>query len=127
MTMREPRKISRIVVGAIAIAIFVAAYRIESHRLKFSRAKSDLSTLRASLENFRLDTGCYPMTQEGLGALSQNIDRGILRGVSSSETLRDPWGRPYFYESDGESYVLGSFGSRADAVYPDPELAIGSN
>jgi len=35
----------------------------------------------------------------------------------------DPWGNRYFYQSDGESYVLGSFGPHKGNE-PDPTLLI---
>jgi general secretion pathway protein G len=116
---------SGLVVGAIVL--LTIGYRIEAQRLRYSRAKADLSDLRTELEHFRLDYGHYPTT-EGLGALyPDGPDPGIERGMSAPHAPRDPWGNPYFYQSDGEDYALGSFGPHGSGDNPDPNLPIQSN
>jgi len=50
-----------------------------------------------------------------------DIDPGFARGVAKPHLPRDPWGFLYYYRSDGESYVLGSFGPYKSDT-PDPNL-----
>ena len=82
---------------------------------KQSAAKTQIELLGQALDQFRLDTGRYPTTSEGLNALL--TDPGLpgwdgpylKKGVPN-----DPWGRPYHYESPGThvgDYDIISFGA----------------
>lgn len=82
---------------------------------KVARAQIE-STVKA-LELYRLDTGHYPSTEQGLNALMQRPSDEprwdgpyLKKGVPA-----DPWGRPYQYKSPGEHgdfdvYSLGKDG-----------------
>ncbi len=67
-----------------------------------SAAKSQIASLEDGLDKFRLDTGRYPSTQEGLSALVANpgVEKWDGPYVKNS-LLNDPWGRPYHYECPG--------------------------
>lgn len=67
-----------------------------------SAAKSQVASLETGLDKFRLDTGRYPTTQEGLEALvtDPGVDNWDGPYVKRS-LLKDPWGRPYHYEHPG--------------------------
>lgn len=80
---------------------------------KQSAAKAQIELLGQALDQFRLDTGRYPTSQEGLDALS--VDPGIdgWDGPYLKKALpKDPWGTPYKYQSPGThgDYDLISFG-----------------
>ena len=67
------------------------------------------------LDYYYRDNGYYPTTDRGLRALVTLPTTGIVPLVYFSggyiERLpKDPWGNPYFYQSDGNSYVLKSLG-----------------
>ncbi len=79
-------------------------------------AKLQIENLKSSLDLYRLDTGSYPTTQQGLGALIRNP--GNVPGwkgpyVDSPTPPADPWGTPYGYRAPGErgAYDLYSLGS----------------
>jgi Type II secretion system (T2SS), protein G len=100
---------------------------INHHRHAIARV--ELSELRKGLTRYYFDNGYYPTTDEGLGALIPSLkmplddkDPGILRPAPwYSRPLLDPWGRPFIYESEGDSsYVLKSLG--ADGTGNDPGL-----
>ena len=81
---------------------------------KQSAAKAQIELLGQALDQFRLDTGRYPTTSEGLEALLQDPgvegwDGPYLR---KSVIPRDPWNRPYIYQSPGShgEYDLYSYG-----------------
>jgi general secretion pathway protein G len=82
---------------------------------KREAARTQLAILETALDQFRLDTGRYPTTQEGLQALQANP--GNLNGWAGpylkKEVPRDPWGNPYQYKSPGDhgEYDLWSYGS----------------
>lgn len=81
---------------------------------KQSAAKTQIELLGQALDQFRLDTGRYPTTSEGLNALL--TDPGIPGWDGSylkKQVPNDPWGRPYHYESPGThgDYDLTSYGA----------------
>lgn len=80
---------------------------------KQSAAKTQIELLGQALDQFKLDTGRYPTTSEGLNALVtnpgiQNWDGPYLKKAVPN----DPWGHPYHYESPGShgDYDLISYG-----------------
>ncbi len=67
-------------------------------------AKTQIELLSGALDQFRLDVGRYPTTDETLEALvapPEGLERWngpyLEKGVP-----KDPWGRPYVYKSPGE-------------------------
>jgi general secretion pathway protein G len=69
---------------------------------KTSAAKAQIELLGQALDQFRLDVGRYPTTQEGLNALSVNPGVPKWEGPYLKKGLpADPWDRPYAYTSPG--------------------------
>src|SRR5271170_592931 len=111
------RNIRLILLGVLIISALAFGDRAEMQREKYSRAKTEISNLRRGLERFNAKNGRYPTSEEGLGAVfgPDEMDSGIVRGgMTEPQSPLDPWGRRYFYQSDGGSYVLGSFGQHRD-------------
>ena len=80
-------------------------------------ARTQIELLGLALDNYRLDTGRYPTTQEGLTALQAKPvgSTAAWRGPYLKKAIPgDPWGRPYQYLSPGEhnssSYDLWTLG-----------------
>ena len=84
-------------------------------------AKSDSAHLQveefgASLDLFKLETGRYPTTQEGLQALVQ-APAGLTGWngpyLKKKTVPKDPWGNEYIYVSPGQHghYDLSSLGA----------------
>jgi general secretion pathway protein G len=76
--------------------------------------KAQIAALEQSLDQFRLDVGHYPSTEQGLNALMTNTDNDtrwsgpyLKKGVPN-----DPWGKPYQYRFPGQhgEYDLFSYG-----------------
>jgi general secretion pathway protein G len=86
---------------------------------KQAAAQAQIELFGAALDNFRLDVGRYPTSEEGLRALLvnpgaiQNWDGSYLK---KEEIPLDTWGHPYIYKSPGEhgDYDIISYG--ADGV-----------
>lgn len=83
---------------------------------KTDTAKLQIENFKAALDLYRLDTGGYPSTQQGLGALVKNPGNAAgWKGpyIDSSNLPTDPWGNPYLYRAPGERgpYDLYSLGS----------------
>ena len=69
---------------------------------KQKAAKAQIELLGQALDQFRLDVGRYPTTQEGLAALNtnpgvENWDGPYLKKA----TPNDPWGKPFTYQCPG--------------------------
>ena len=84
---------------------------------KHDAARAQIAMFGTALDHFRLDTGRYPLTQEGLQALQVNPGNtnGWEGPYLKKDVPRDPWGNPYQYKSPGDhgEYDLWSFGSDA--------------
>lgn len=83
---------------------------------KVKTAQTQMQMLSQGLDSFRLDTGRYPTTEEGLEILwtkrsnLKNWDGPYL----PKPVQEDPWGNPYHYQKpgkDGNPYSLYSLGS----------------
>jgi general secretion pathway protein G len=106
-----------ILILAILAALIVPRVVGRTSEAKVAKAQSDLATLSGLIQQFRLDTGRYPTTEEGLQAL--RVPPADVRGWKGPYTTKeipdDPWGNPYVYEYPGtsgtESYILISLGS----------------
>lgn len=69
---------------------------------KQSAAKAQIELLGQALDQFRLDSGRYPSTEEGLRALVANPGVENWDGPYLKRNLpNDPWGRPYQYACPG--------------------------
>ncbi len=86
---------------------------------KSATAKTQIELLGTALDNYRLDNGSYPTSEQGLGALQAKPTRDPVpldwRGpYLKREVPNDPWGRPYVYKSPGEhnptSYDISTLG-----------------
>lgn len=81
---------------------------------KQAAAKAQIELLGQALDQFRLDVGRYPTTEEGLNALVNNPGIEKWEGPYLKKGLPlDPWGRPYVYQSPGShgEYDLISYGA----------------
>jgi general secretion pathway protein G len=76
--------------------------------------KAQIDALQKSLDQYRLDVGRYPSTEQGLAVLvAKPADEPKWAGPYLSKALpKDPWGNDYQYRSPGEhgEYDLLSFG-----------------
>ncbi|MDT4857542.1 Type II secretion system protein G [compost metagenome] len=78
-------------------------------------ARAQMDALAKALDQYRLETGHYPQTHQGLDALVR-IPAGESRWRGPylrKEVPVDPWGNPYVYESpgaDGQDFSLYSPG-----------------
>lgn len=77
-------------------------------------ARSQMDALEKALDQYRLDVGRYPTTEQGLNALVVQPP-GLTRWAGpylKKEVPLDPWGKPYLYKSPGEhgELDLSSYG-----------------
>ncbi|HHT8997096.1 type II secretion system major pseudopilin GspG [Burkholderia cenocepacia] len=93
-------------------------YFAQVNRSETTLAKAQLASFEKALDAFRLDTGRYPTTEEGLNALI--VQPATLANWNGPYLKRevppDPWGRPYQYRAPGpkgefEVKTLGKSGT----------------
>jgi general secretion pathway protein G len=86
---------------------------------KTATARTQIELLGTALDNYRLDTGSYPTTEQGLDALQKAPTHEPVplnwRGpYVKRDVPNDPWGRAYVYKSPGEhnptSYDISTLG-----------------
>ncbi len=103
-----------LILGLLA-TIVVQSLRGAADKAKRVKAQADLAEYKTALDRFYLDNGYYPTTDQGLNALvsaptSGRVPANYESGGYIERIPKDPWGGNYFYQSDGNSYVLKSFG-----------------
>lgn len=77
-------------------------------------ARAQIDALGKALDQYRLDTGHYPATEQGLSALNAApSNEAQWQGPYLQKAVpNDPWGKPYQYRYPGEhgEYDLWSLG-----------------
>lgn len=78
-------------------------------------ARAQIDALGKALDQYRLDVGAYPTTDQGLEALIVKPD-GVDRWTGpylQKDVPPDPWGRAYRYKSPGDhgDYDLYTYGA----------------
>lgn len=77
---------------------------------RVSKAVNDMQAIESALKMYKLDTGVYPTTEQGLRALIEKpetdpVPNGWKPGgyLDTSSVPRDPWNNDYIYRSPGEA------------------------
>jgi len=87
---------------------------------KITDARVQIKNIETALKLYKLDSGSYPSTEQGLGALVAKPTVGVIPNnykeggyLESKKMPKDPWGNDYLYVSPGEhgDYDLFSYGS----------------
>lgn len=92
-----------VIIGLLAAYVGPRFFsQIGKSEVKAARAQID--ALEKALDQYRLDVGHYPSTEQGLAAL---MERPAEERKWSGPYLKkgvpaDPWGRPYIYRQPGE-------------------------
>ncbi len=77
-------------------------------------AKAQIDALGKALDQYRIDVGQYPSTEQGLNALNKPVTNEAKWSgpYLKKDVPNDPWGRAYLYKSPGEhgDYDLFSYG-----------------
>jgi general secretion pathway protein G len=75
--------------------------QIGKSEIKAARAQID--ALEKALDQYRLDVGRYPSTEQGLAALQTSPGEARWAGPYLKKAVPpDPWGKPYQYRQPGE-------------------------
>jgi len=93
-----------VILGLLASLALPNLFR-QGQKARAGIAKSQIATLGTALDTYALDTGRYPATEEGLGALiSAPAGESMWDGPYLKKAVpKDPWGNDYVYSSAGTS------------------------
>jgi general secretion pathway protein G len=94
-----------IIIGLLAALVGPKLFgKVSGARL--NAAKAQIELFGTALDAFRLDTGRYPTSEEGLKALREKPSglEGWQGPYLPKEIPADPWKRAYVYRSPGEHY-----------------------
>lgn len=104
----------------LAIIALVAALIVPNvigrpDQARVTTANTDLATIASQLTTYRLDNGAYPTTEQGLKALVEKtnvppLPNSFPDGGYLSTMPQDPWGKPWVYESNGQTYLIKTLG-----------------
>jgi general secretion pathway protein G len=107
-----------VVITIIALIMSLVGPRVLNYltESKVKAARIQIQSFSSALDLLYLDTGRYPTTADGLGALVKPTsglpgwNGPYLKGGSLPN---DPWGKPYVYRSPAErsAYEIVSYGA----------------
>ena len=141
MTPRRAFTLLEIIVVIIVLALLAGLVAPQIFgRVSEARgttARTQIELLGTALDNYRLDNGAYPGTDQGLAALREKPTRAPVPANWRGPYLRkdvpnDPWGRPYIYRFPGErnaaGYDLSSLGrdGRPGGTGEDADIGVGN-
>ncbi|PCI77092.1 MAG: type II secretion system protein GspG [SAR86 cluster bacterium] len=87
-------------------------------------ARTEISTLEAALDIYRLDVGEYPDSLDGL--MEDDTDRASWNGPYLRRAVpRDPWDNEYVYEGNGREFTLVSYGADGRSGGEEDDADIG--
>jgi general secretion pathway protein G len=111
-----------VVVFILGLLVTLVAPKImgQTDKARQTKAAADIKAIEEALHLYKLDMGRYPTTAQGLAALVAGGTGGGagLTKFNPDGYLEkvpvDPWGNPYVFASDGQAFVIKSYG--ADGV-----------
>jgi len=104
-----------VVVFILGLLVTLVAPKIigRTDEARRTKALADVKGIEEALHLFKLDNGFYPTTDQGLQALvtrPSNARNYSPEGYLDKLPI-DPWGNPYVYFSDGQDYIVKSYGA----------------
>lgn len=95
-----------VVVTIMALFIAIVGPRLlaRADSAKVTAARTEINELSNALALYKLDTGTFPTTEQGLQALRvQPENAGQWQGpYLQKDVPQDPWGHPYIYKFPGD-------------------------
>jgi len=102
-----------VIIGLLA-AYVAPRYFSQVGKSEVRSAQAQIDGLRKALDTYRLDTGSYPTTEQGLAALNARpANAAKWNGPYLQRPVPlDPWGKAYQYKAPGDhdEFDLFSFG-----------------
>ncbi len=106
-----------VVIAILGILVGTIGVRLLQRpgQAKQTRARADIKNIESALQMFKLDTGRYPMSGEGLQALrtAPGGVRNYQKGGYLTKDPLDPWRNAYIYTCPGihgDEFDIVSYG-----------------
>ena len=107
-----------IIILGILVGLIVPRFMEKPEKARRVKAQLQIESISAALKEYKLDTGDYPTTEQGLQALVEKPSIGKIpkkypeKGYLS-KIPKDPWENDYIYISPGEhgDFDLISYGA----------------
>jgi general secretion pathway protein G len=117
-----------LVIIGLLVGVVAPKYFSQIGKSEVKVARAQIKGLEDALDQYRLDVGRYPSTEQGLAALDA-MPSGESRWAGpylKKAVPSDPWGHPYQYRMPGEHgefdlYSLGKDGQPGSAA-ASPEI-----
>lgn len=109
-----------VVILGILLAVVVPKLMSRPDEARVVKAKQDILTMESALNLYKLDSGIYPSTDQGLTALVTKptlnpVPRNWKSGGYLKQVPADPWGNDYQYLEPGthnpDSFDLFTYGA----------------
>lgn len=106
-----------VVILGILAAVVVPKIMSRPEQARIVKVKQDILAIQSALDLYKLDSGYYPSTDQGLQALvSKPTVDPIPRNWKSDGYLQqlpaDPWGQNYQYINDNDKLRIFSYGAK---------------
>ena len=124
-----------IVILGILAGLIVPRIMGRPEQAKRLKARMQVESIATALKLYKLDSGAYPTTEQGLQALvevpaSGNIPKNWRKGgyLEKGKVPKDPWGNDFVYLSPGmnDDFDLISYGADGAAGGEDKNADINS-
>lgn len=103
----------RLLIGLVLIAGPLCAADDDS-RPSLKLAADDIRLIADGLHRFAIVNNYYPGRSPGSELLSvESLERDLVPEYLDTLPASDPWGRPYWYWTNGEHFLVGSGGPEA--------------
>ena len=127
--LRDNRGFSLIELMVVVIILGILAMYIgpklmgRTEQAKETQARVQIEALETALKLYKLDNGTYPSTEQGLAALIEQPETGIIpkkwrKGgyLEKGKVPQDPWGNEFIYVSPGVNGDFDIISYGADGV-----------
>jgi general secretion pathway protein G len=103
-----------LVILGLLVGYVAPKYFSQLGKSEVKTARAQINSLEKALDQYRLDVGRYPATEQGLASLNA-APSGETKWAGpylQKAVPNDPWGRPFIYKSPGEhgDFDLSSLG-----------------
>jgi general secretion pathway protein G len=99
-----------LIIGLLA-GYVAPKYFAQIGKSEVKAARAQIDGIEKALDQYRIDVGHYPNTEQGLNALmAKPADEAKWQGPYLKKAVpADPWGNPYQYKSPGDHGDLDLF------------------
>jgi general secretion pathway protein G len=106
-----------VVILGILAALVVPKIMSRPEQARIVKVKQDILAIQSALDLFKLDSGFYPTTDQGLQALVNKpgidpVPQNWKNDGYLQQLPKDPWGQNYQYVNDNEKLKIYSYGPK---------------